>query len=476
MSDRFSCEVAEKLIPIYVRGGCSEEEKRFLHRHCAECSECSLKLLQEQNKQAHMGVRTEPADSPSKEAGKRSAGEWWGTGVIVIAAFVILSIAVAAGSGRLIQLAVDIHEELERQREDRERLGDPDLSNYRGPVELPRGEDHVIDCKDPVLNKWMREATGVHYGDIMYSDVLSITRMEVPVETDESDWEWEWEWEGKITDISALAEFKNLKELRIRDNEIEDISPLKGLTKLKCLDLGNNRIRNIEALKDMKELRCLDLSANEVSDISPLKDLKELEFLCLRENQISDIGALEDLDCLGCLYLDFNRISDLSSLRKMGSLRKLYLSGNMITDISPLENMENLETLYLDYTRVSDFSPLSGLESLDSLSVSGSHISDVSTLKDLAALSELDLSQNEIREADALRGLTELNYLDLRENPIEDDSVLSGLQAEVLYGNIDNRDRVYLRTKDPRHSEPENIQFFPTFVPHDPFCWSFWWW
>ena len=459
MSDRFSCEVAEKLIPIYVRGGCSEEEKRFLHRHCAECSECSLKLLREQNKQAHMEDRTEPADSPSGEEEKRNTGERWGTGVIVIAAFVILSIAVAAGSRYFINRAVEFYDELEKQRIDKERLGDPDLSNYRGPVELPRGEDHVIDCKDPVLKEWMREATGVHYGDIMYSDVLSITRMEVPVETDECD--WDWDWEGKITDISALAEFKNLKELRIRDNEIEDISPLKGLTKLKCLDLGNNRIRNIEALKDMKELRCLDLSANEVSDISPLKDLKELEFLCLRENRISDIGALEDLDCLGCLYLDFNRISDLSSLRKMGSLRKLYLSGNMITDISPLEKMENLETLYLNYTRVSDFSPLSGLELLDSLYVSGSHISDVSTLKDLAALTGLDLSQNEIREADALKSLKELTYLDLRENPIEDDSVLSGLQAEVLYGNIDNRDRVYLRTKDPRHSEWKYSVFPP---------------
>ena len=475
MSDRFSCEVAEKLIPIYVRGGCSEEEKRFLHRHCAECSECSLKLLQEQNKQAHMEDRTEPADSPSGEEEKRNTGERWGTGVIVIAAFVILSIAVAAGSGYFINRAVEFHDELKEQRIDRMRIGDPDLSNYRGPVELPRGEDHVIDCKDPVLKEWMREATGVHYGDIMYSDVLSITRMEVPISFGEYDDDDEEMSREKITDISALAEFKNLKELRIRDNEIEDISPLKGLTKLKCLDLGNNRIRNIEALKDMKELRCLNLNANEISDISPLKDLKELEFLCLRENRISDIGALEDLDCLKCLYLDFNRISDLSSLRKMGSLEKLYLSGNMITDISPLEKMENLETLYLDYTRVSDFSPLSGLELLDSLSVSGSHISDVSTLKDLAALSELDLSQNEIREADALKSLTELNYLDLRENPIEDDSVLSGMQAEVLYGNIENRDRVYLRTKDPRHSE-ENIQFFPHFVPHEPFPWSFWRW
>jgi Leucine-rich repeat (LRR) protein len=470
MSDRFSCEAAEKLIPVYVRGGCSEEEKRFLQKHCAECSECSLKLLQEQNKQAHMEGRREPADSPSKEAGKRSAGERWSTGVIVIAAFVILSIAVAAGSRHFINRAVEFRDELEKQRIDKERLGDPDLSNYRGPVELPRGEDHVIDCKDPVLKEWMREATGVQFGDIMYSDVLSITRMEVPSSFAEYD---EEEPSEKITDISALAEFKNLKELRINDNEIEDISPLKGLTKLKCLDLGNNRIRNIEALKDMKKLRCLNLNANEISDISPLKDLKELEFLCLRENRISDIGALEDLDCLKCLYLDFNRISDLSSLRKMGSLEKLYLSGNMITDISPLENMENLETLYLDYTRVSDFSPLSGLELLDSLSVSGSHISDVSTLKDLAALSELDLSQNEIREADALKSLTELTYLDLRENPIEDDSVLSGLQAEVLYGNIKNRDRVYLRTKDPRHCEWKYL-VFPPFSPHEPFPWSFW--
>lgn len=436
MSDRFSCEVAEKLIPIYVRGGCSEEEKRFLQKHCAECGECSLKLLREQNKQAHMEVRTEPADSPSKEAGKRSAGERWSTGVIVIAAFVILSIAVAAGSGRLIQLAVDIHEKLEWQREDRKRIGDPELSNYRGPVELPRGEDHVINCTDPRLEAWIRDAVGVHHGDIMYSDVLAITRMEVP----DDDWEWEWP-EEKITDISVLAEFKNLEQLYIYDNRIEDISPLKGLTKLEALDLGNNRIRNIEALKGMENLRYLDLSDNKISDIGPLKDLENLKFLNLSENRISDIGALEKLTFLDFLYMNSNRISDLRPLGKMRGLRILYLSGNMVTDISPLENMEDLEDLYLNNTRVSDFSPLSSLEDLGHLSASGNGISDAASLQGLDALYSLDLSQNEIREADALKSLTELIYLDLRENPIEDDSVLSGTQAEVLYGKMKKKDR-----------------------------------
>lgn len=431
MSDRFSCEAAEKLIPIYVRGGCSEEEKRFLHRHCAECGECSLKLLREQNKQAHMEGRREPADSPSREEEKRNTGEKWSTGVIVIAAFVILSIAVAAGSGRLIQLAVDIHEKLEWQREDRKRIGDSELSDYRGPVELPRGEDHVINCTDPRLEAWIRDAVGVHHGDIMYSDVLAITRMEVP----DDDEEWEWP-EEKITDISVLAEFKNLEQLYIYDNRIEDISPLKGLTKLEALDLGNNRIRNIEALKGMENLRYLDLSDNKISDIGPLKDLESLKFLNLSENRISDIGALEELTFLDFLYMNSNRISDLRPLGKMRGLRILYLSGNMVTDISPLENMEDLEDLYLNNTRVSDFSPLSSLEDLGHLSASGNGISDAASLQGMDALYSLDLSQNEIREADALKSLTELIYLDLRENPIEDDSVLSGMQAEVLYGSM----------------------------------------
>ena len=51
MSDRFACGIAEQMIPRYAKGGCTDAEKRFLEKHCAECIECSVRLIHEKNKQ-----------------------------------------------------------------------------------------------------------------------------------------------------------------------------------------------------------------------------------------------------------------------------------------------------------------------------------------------------------------------------------------------------------------------------------------
>ena len=51
MSDCFACGIAEKMIPRYAGGGCTDAEKRFLEKHCAECIECSVRLIHEKNKQ-----------------------------------------------------------------------------------------------------------------------------------------------------------------------------------------------------------------------------------------------------------------------------------------------------------------------------------------------------------------------------------------------------------------------------------------
>lgn len=398
MSDRFACGIAEQMIPRYAKGGCTDAEKRFLEKHCAECIECSVRLIHEKNKQEaqessqfdrdcqaesrdHADTAVHVYDAgqeemlPESTAGprdrlfeeteslmRRPYRRGLDARAIIAVTVLIIGMAVGIIAAVFVTITNDmaLHFRLEDMLDGLEEddFDDYDeLSDYSGPIVLT--EDHAIDWKDPVLEERVREATGIEEGDIMYSDVLSITWIDLSGEIEEED--------EKITDISALAEFKNLESLYLSDNGIEDISPLRELTELNSLHLSGNRIQDIDALKDMKNLNYLSLYGNQISDIGPLEDLEDLLVLDLGEN----------------------RISDISPLRKLVNLEVLYLPDNRISDITPLRDME--------------------------------------------ALNMLDLSGNEIREVDVLKELPSLEELDIWDNPIEDESVLSELDAEVNY-------------------------------------------
>ncbi|MCL1903096.1 MAG: leucine-rich repeat protein [Oscillospiraceae bacterium] len=93
---------------------------------------------------------------------------------------------------------------------------------------------------------------------------------------------------NKITDISPLSEFRNLKRLYLNKNQIVDISPLAKLKNLEQLFLSNNKISDISSLNDFDKLERLDLNDNEITDISPLSQLTCLQILKLKGNTIND--------------------------------------------------------------------------------------------------------------------------------------------------------------------------------------------
>ncbi len=396
MSDRFACGIAEQMIPRYAGGKCTESEKKFLEKHCAECIECSVRLIHEKNKLEAAGDRqfdrdyaAESADSagasvhvydagqeeaqaeaaagsgetPYRDTERRSYGRGLDARAIVAVTVLIISMTVGIIAvvfvviGREMSMHLQLQDYLELLEED--ESGEDEygpLSDYSGPIVL--SQDHVIEWKDPVLEETVRGITGIETEDIMYSDVLSITWIDLSCIDEE---------EGQITDISNLAEFRNLKGLHLSYNGIEDISPLQELTDMEYLSLG------------------------------------------------------------------YNRIHDLEPLREMKNLTYLYLTGNQVSDLGPLEDLTNLECLELDDNQIYDISPLGNLENMDILSLSGNHITDITPLQDMESLTWLNLGENEIRNADILEDLPSLEQVVIWDNPIEDESVLDRLEAEVSY-------------------------------------------
>ena len=355
VSNQFLCRTAERIIPIYVRGGCSYSDKRFLRSHCAECSECAAKLLQEQERQAHMEGPSEPAEAFSRTPEKETSDRSWRTGFLVIAVFAVLSLAVALGGRRFVFFACDYLEEL-KHRPVRTGRWDEEISDYSGPVDLPKGEDHAIDIEDTDLEEYIRAATGIVSGDVMYSDVLSITRLEL-----------NGYYNGHVIslgDLRSLKEFKNLEKLTLRKCDIGSIKSLKRLEKLKYLDLSDNHIYKIKALRNMKKLRYLSLKNNQISDIGPLEGLSSLRELDLEQNNISDISPLAGLKRLKKLNLKKNRITDITALQDMDRLKFLDLSQNKIREVYVLKSLDKLEKIDIGVNPIEDESILSGLDAI----------------------------------------------------------------------------------------------------------------
>jgi Leucine-rich repeat (LRR) protein len=90
--------------------------------------------------------------------------------------------------------------------------------------------------------------------------------------------------DNKISDISLLSNFINLRELYIGNNHITDLRPLSGLDKLVVLQLQSNKIGDIKPLSGLINLLELDISNNQIKDIKPLTPLSKLEYLTLENN------------------------------------------------------------------------------------------------------------------------------------------------------------------------------------------------
>lgn len=150
--------------------------------------------------------------------------------------------------------------------------------------------------------------------------------------------------------IKGLEYAKNLKKLKLNENEISDISHLKNLTKLEYLEIQRNRIVDVNPLKNLTNLKFLKLYNNLIEDIAPLSNLTNLTGLDLHYNVtvsgdeshkiiskgITDISALKNLKKLEFLDISANRIEDISILKNFDKIKDLDFSGNRVKNYEGL--------------------------------------------------------------------------------------------------------------------------------------------
>ena len=231
-----------------------------------------------------------------------------------------------------------------------------------------------------------------------------------------------------VNDLSPLAQLKQLQGLYLSSTSVSDLSPLGELKKLRRLDLSSTLVNDLGPLAQLKQLQRLYLSSTPASDLRPLVQLKQLQGLYFGSTLVNDLNPLVQLKRLQELDLGSTSVSDLSALVYLKQLQQLDLSSTSVSDLSPLAELKQLQGLNLSSTSVSDLSPLTELKQLQGLNLSSTSVSDLSPLMQLEQLQRLDLSSTSMSDLSPLAGLKRLQGLNLSSTSVSDLSPLVQLE------------------------------------------------
>lgn len=222
---------------------------------------------------------------------------------------------------------------------------------------------------------------------------------------------------------------------------LEDDQPITrrialGTEKLKIGGGGkedSEKISDLTGLSEFLNLRVLEAPTNNISNIEELAGLTKLEKILLEDNKISDLTPLAGLFRLRTLEVAYNKIQDISPLYGLDNVEVLDVIGNQITGIKGIGSMRKINTLRLSKNQIRDISPVGELRDLVHLSFGYNQVEDISVLYDLPMMKVLTMSGNQIRDIGPVLKMEELYWLEVAGNPIEDETVFDRLPESVTH-------------------------------------------
>lgn len=214
---------------------------------------------------------------------------------------------------------------------------------------------------------------------------------------------------AKVNNIEPLKEFKKLKVLTTKGNNIQDLTPLQHLIHLQILDCSDNLINNLEPLHDLNELEDLNVSGNKLCKIEKFWGLNNLKKLILNNNKIEDLTSMSNMLFLEHLEINSNNIHDLTPLSNLKKIKYLSLSNNQISNLEPLRNLKTLEVLIIKDNNILDIEPLKKLENLSHLAFDNNKVEDLDPITNLKVLKRLGCGKNKITYAEALEASSIIN-------------------------------------------------------------------
>ena len=231
-----------------------------------------------------------------------------------------------------------------------------------------------------------------------------------------------------ITDLSALSQLTNLKDLNISNTGAANLSPLAGLTNLTKLAIANPDISDLSPLSNLTNLTTLylddgSLTSSKILDLSPLASLVNMEQLYIPPSPnytdfspLSGMTKLREFLMVGTRRTGSNSIQSLSFLTNMTQLERIGIVVDGV-DLSPIAGLTQLRDVELNGElygeNTSIFRKLVNMESLllhasNETSFSAKDMSDFAGMKNLR---RLEISIDELISLTGLEGLTKMESL-----------------------------------------------------------------
>ncbi|XP_021278108.1 adenylate cyclase [Herrania umbratica] len=211
-----------------------------------------------------------------------------------------------------------------------------------------------------------------------------------------------------LSDVSCLAEFKNLERLDLAFNNLASLEGLKSCVNLKWLSVVQNKLQTLKGIERLTKLTVLNAGKNKLRSMEEVRSLVNLRALILNDNEIVSICGLDGMKDLNTLVLSRNPISEIGdSLVKLKSVTKLSVSNCQIQDIkSSFKSCIELKELRLAHNDIKSLpAELSYNKKLQNLDLGNNLItrwSDLKALDSLVNLKNLNLQGNPIAEKDKL--------------------------------------------------------------------------
>jgi len=243
--------------------------------------------------------------------------------------------------------------------------------------------------------------------------------------------------ESEKTIIVSLDEIKNVKSLKLNNNEIKSVKGLEQFIYLEDLNLRNNLINDISGLKTLTNLKKLDVSHNILNNLNEINQLVNLKELNVYDNIIYDFNGLAGMQNLEVLIAGDNNEQSkcteenmkISSIGTLTNLKQLDFSRNhagkiinQVTKLSSLEKLDlqecNIDDNYIN-SCIGDFDKL---VSVKELNLFGNSILTIDPFIELTQLEDFDIGNNKIKLINKILKDNELVWGNLKKINISGNS------------------------------------------------------
>lgn len=213
------------------------------------------------------------------------------------------------------------------------------------------------------------------------------------------------------SDLSFLANMKNLSSLTLSGCGISTIAKMDGIVGLTYLDLSNNTVRNLSALSGMIKLEHLDLSYNALISLEDIRSLQDLRVLNVSYNFLASTAPVSSLTALTDLDVSSNNLMKLEGIDALTQLQHFSAAYNNLIDVNILKSCTMLKTLNVSHNTLLNIRVLAELPLLEELDFSYNEISRLPEFQSDCALRVIRGEYNMLTSLDNLSGLKNLTHV-----------------------------------------------------------------